>query len=144
MNNPNVNFCGSIPYSEVQRLNTESDIVVLVEGFSKSDIEKTRYSLSTKAADSLSSGSNILVYGSAECGLIEYMAGTGAAAVCSNPSELESVISNFINDIDYQKKNYETAIRVSEENHTLENSTKIFLDIVERVIKENNNDNQCN
>lgn len=140
--NPNVNFRGSIPYAEVQRLNTESDIVVLVEGFSKSDVDKTRYSLSTKAADSLSSGSNILVYGSSDCGLIEYMASTDAAAVCTNPDELEKTISNFINDIDYQRKNYETAIRISKENHTLANSTRIFRGVIERVIEENHNATQ--
>lgn len=140
--NPNVKYRGSISYAEVQRLNTESDIVVLVEGFSKKDIDKTRYSLSTKAADSLSSGSNILVYGSGDCGLIEYMDSTHAAAVCTNPNTLEQTISNFINDVDYQRKNYETAIHISKENHTLANSTRIFLGVINRVIEENKNATQ--
>ncbi len=137
--NPNVKFCGSVPYSEVQKLNTESDIVVLVEGFTKKDIDKSRYSLSTKAADSLSSGSNMFVYGSYECGLIEYMANTNAATVCTNKNELEEYVRMCINDVNKQKENYQKAIEISEKNHTLKNSTTIFLNVVKRVIMENDN-----
>ena len=129
-------FNGSIPYEEVKRLNTESDIVVIVEGFAKSEVDRSRYSLSTKAADSLASGSNMLVYGSMECGLIEYMASTNAAAVCTKKDELEETIRHFIDDVEYQKKNYETAIEVSQRNHVLEKSTAIFTGVVERVIRE--------
>lgn len=136
LKNPNVKYNGSIPYEEVKRLNTESDIVVMVEGFAKANIDRSRYSLSTKAADSLASGSNMLVYGSMECGLIEYMASTNAAAVCTSKDALEGVIRKFIDDTEYQKKNYETAIKVSLENHVLESSTAIFTGVVERVIRE--------
>lgn len=135
--NPNVKFHGSIPYTEVQRLNTESDMVVLVEGFAKSDVETVRYSLSTKAADSLASGSNILVYGSKDCGLIEYMQTTNASLVCTEPKNLEKQIREFIQDSTFQENNYQSAIKVSGENHTIENSTKIFLEVVKRAIKEN-------
>lgn len=137
---PNIVFHGSIPYVEVQRLNSECDIVVLVEGFSKSDVTKTRYSLSTKAADSLASGSNIFVYGSKECGLIEYMISTNSAAVCTDSSRLEDCLRSFIYDFEYQHQNYLNAIKVSNCNHVLERSTAIFEGIVERVIKENGNE----
>ena len=61
--NDNVEFCGSIPYAQVVEKTHESDIVVIVEGFKPEDVDATRYSLSTKAADSLASGVQILVYG---------------------------------------------------------------------------------
>lgn len=135
-NNPNVRFCGSIPYSDVKKKNVESDIVVLVEGFAPKDVEITRYSLSTKAADSLASGSNILVYGSPECGLIEYMESTGGAAVCSDKKNLVKTLRKLIEDENYQRANYIAAEEASSRNHTLEKSTGIFQSVVERAIEE--------
>lgn len=134
--NPHIKFHGSVPYTEVKRLNCESDIVVLVEGFSKKDIDKTRYSLSTKAADSLASGSNILVYGSNECGLIEYMYSTHAAAVCDDRKALKQTLENLLFNKEFQKNNYIVAKQISEQNHTIKESTKKFTGVVERVIRE--------
>lgn len=62
----------------------ESDITVIVEGFEEKDINLSRYSLSTKAADALASGASILTYGSLESGIIEYMQSTDAAMVCTD------------------------------------------------------------
>ena len=88
--NPNVSFNGRISYAEVIQKTAESDIVVIVEGFKKKHVNNTRYSLSTKAADSLAAGTQILVYGSRECGVIEYMQSTECAAVCTRQTELEA------------------------------------------------------
>ena len=49
--NPNVKFMGSVSYAQVQKRMAESDITVIVEGLSEQDINLSRYSLSTKAAD---------------------------------------------------------------------------------------------
>ena len=68
---PNVRFHGSVPYTQVLEKMRRSDITVIVEGFLPKDIELSRYSLSTKAADALASGCAILTYGSAECGVVE-------------------------------------------------------------------------
>lgn len=139
-NNLNIRFHGSIPYTEVKRKSSECDVIVLVEGFAKSDVNKVRYSLSTKAADSLASGSNILVYGSEECGLIEYMESTNSATVCVEPEQLEQTIRKLFEDVKYQKRNYDTAIKIYSQNHLLDKSTTIFENIVRRVIEENNNE----
>ena len=79
--NPNVKYMGSVPYKQVQKRMAESDITVIVEGFEEKDINLSRYSLSTKAADALASGASILTYGSLESGIIEYMQSTDAAMV---------------------------------------------------------------
>ena len=76
-----------------------SDVTVIVEGFEEKDIELSRYSLSTKAADALASGAAILTYGSDDCGIVEYMRSTDAAVVCSDRSELKSSIEKLMNDV---------------------------------------------
>lgn len=133
--NPNVTFHGSVPYSEVQKLTVESDIVVVVEGFKKEDLDITRYSLSTKVADSLASGVAVLAYGSLECGAIEYSHSTGCIATCIDPNSLQDTLKRLISDVDYQIQNYENAIAITEKNHRLENSTAVFESIVDRSIE---------
>ncbi len=134
--NPNVRFHGSIPYSEVQVRTRESDIVVIVEGFAEKDISWSRYSLSTKAADALACGAQIFVYGSSDCGVIEYMASTDSAQVCTEKSGLEKSLRRLMEDTDLQKKYYENAVRITEEHHNLKSSTELFERLVEEAIRE--------
>jgi len=133
-NNPNVVFHGPIPYSEVAAKTAESDIVVIVEGFREKHIRNTRYSLSTKAADCLASGAQILVFGSAYCGIIEYMKSTESAAVCTDEKELCSAIRCLIDDEVFQRQCYENAKIITEKNHNLKNSNAVFRSVTEDAI----------
>lgn len=137
--NPNVKYHGEILYSEVQDVMSRSDILVIVEGFSKRDVEVTRYSLSTKVADSLATGGNILTYGSAECGAVEYMKSIACGPVCTSKQELEESIRYMISNHEYQKINYEKAKLITEQNHNLNVSTSVFRDLVQSVIEESKN-----
>jgi len=121
----------------VKKKMEKSDITVIVEGFAEKDIELSRYSLSTKAADALASGSAILVYGSHECGIVEYMQSTDSAAVCTDKDRLENVIRNLIFDTEYQKKNYKNAIRISKEHHALESSNAVSEGVIAKVVERN-------
>ena len=134
--NPYVDFYGSVPYGEVQRRMGESDIVVIVEGFKKKDVAMTRYSLSTKAADSLASGAAILTYGSGECGIVEYMQSTGASAVCTEKSDLVSCIRELMADEAQQKRYYEQAVLMTEQHHDLEVSSAVFEGVVGKVLEK--------
>jgi len=133
--NPNVEFCGSISYEEVQKQMTMSDILVIVESFQPEYVAATRYSLSTKAADSLASGVQILVYGSPECGVIEYMSETESAAVCTDRIQLTGCIRQLMENEELQKRYYDNAIKVSKKNHTLESSTAVFRKVTEKTIE---------
>lgn len=137
--NPNVEFCGSVSYAEVAEKTRESDILVIVEGFRRENVSATRYSLSTKVADSLASGAQILVYGSEECGVVEYMAGTNSAAVCTDKAQLVRCIRRLLEDMEQQKRYYENAVKISEKNHTLESSTSVFRGVVEKAIAQYGN-----
>ena len=134
---PNLRFHGSVPYDDVCRETTTSDITVIVEGFRESDVAQSRYSLSTKAADALASGATILTYGSAECGVVEYMASTYAAAVCTERAQLEQVIRSLVFDADLQHTLYENALKVSIDHHRLEASAKTFTHVINRAIALN-------
>ena len=131
---PNVVYGGSVPYSQVMEIMNRSDVLLVVEGFEKKDVDITRYSLSTKVADSLAVGGAILTLGSIECGAIEYMKQIDCGPVCTDSTQLDGKISRLFSDVEYQKSNYEKSSVVSKKNHTLENSNFIFEGIVERAI----------
>ena len=134
-NHPNVIYGGKVPYSQVQKRTAESDIVVVVEGFQPEDIDFTRYSLSTKAADSLASGAAVLSYGPEDAGVIGYLISTQATASCTNKNKLEDCLRQLITDVDLQKRNYDQAVSVFQKNHTLESSCSVFENIVKKVTK---------
>ena len=132
---PAIRFHGSIPYAEVQKQIGENDVFIIVEGFGESDINAVRYSLSTKAADALASGANILVYGSAEAGVVSYMASTGAAVMCTDKEELENCIRQLLQNPAQQKLRYDNAVLATDKNHNLVSSTEIFWTVVSEAIK---------
>lgn len=131
---PFISYCGSIPYNRVLERMAQSDVTVVVEGFCEDDVNKTRYSLSTKAADALASGASILAYGSAECGIIEYLNSTEAASVCTNTEELEQCIRMMIFNVDSQREKYKKAIEATALNHNLQSSTKKATYLIKSAI----------
>ena len=135
-NNPGVVFCGSVPYSQVQKRMSESDITVIVEGFEEKDINLSRYSLSTKAADALSSGASILTYGSLESGIIDYMRSTGASMVCNSKDKLEDAIKQLISDEKMQRRFYDKAIEVTEKNHNRQASCIVSEGVINKAINK--------
>lgn len=114
---PGIDYKGAVPYREVMHIMQDSDIVVIVEGFEKRDVQITKYSLSTKAADAMATGGQIFVYGSMDCGVIEYMVSTQCAVVCSDQRKLKELLIHLIENENLQKKLYYQAKMMSYEHH---------------------------
>lgn len=132
--NKNIKYMGSVPYTQVQKRMIESDITVIVEGFKEEDINLSRYSLSTKAADSLASGVNILTYGSLESGIVEYMKSTNASMVCTSETDLVESITTLMNDKKMQENFYKQAIYITEKHHNLISSCKTSENVINKAI----------
>lgn len=134
---PNIVFHGSVPYTVVQNETITADLLLVVEGFEKKDVDITRYSLSTKVADSLSSGVPVFGYGSIECGAIEYLKECGCATVCTDKSDLIDQLNSILKNVEKQQENYRKSIEIIENNHRLAHSNKVFREIVEREVINN-------
>lgn len=134
---PGIDYRGAVPYKEVMQVMQESDIAVIVEGFDKKNITITKYSLSTKAADAMATGAQILVYGAEECGVVGYMKSTKCAVVCTekNIEKLKEKICVLIEDTALQKELYDTSKKMYLEHHSKERnlklSEKLFDDLIE-------------
>ena len=114
----------------------KSDITVIVEGFRPHDIDQSRYSLSTKAADSLASGATILTYGSQETGIVQYMQSTQASYVCTEKEKLVETIRELLATPEKQKKYYDQQIVMTNEHHNLQKSCEMFMIIVNRAMNK--------
>ena len=134
-NHPVVMWGGAIPYDQVKREMNEADIYIVAESLFPEDVNFTRYSLSTKAADGLMSGLTVLGYGSLESGVISYLYDTKAAIVCTNAENLKETIMRILTDQSLQRKLYKKSELIAIENHTIENSTKKFETVVEIALK---------
>ena len=130
----NIVFHGSVPYRQVQEEIENSDIVLVVEGFKKRDVDITRFSLSTKVADSLASGRFVLAYGSSECGAIEYMKQIDCGLTCTSFQELNEKLPHIFLDTEYQKEMWLRAVEITEQNHRLSKSTEIFRGVIKKAI----------
>ena len=131
----NIRFRGSISYQQVKQEIGTRDVFIIVEGFREEDINATRYSLSTKAADGLASGAHILVYGPKEAGVVSYMEGTDSAVVCTEREDLAESIRCLLTDPQAQEQRHGNAIRMTAQNHTLESSTAIFRSVVAEAVE---------
>lgn len=140
--NSNIFFCGSVSYSDVITKTKDSDIILVVEAFTEYNINSTRYSLSTKAADSLKSGANILAYGSEECGLIDYLKRNDACVCCTEKTSLKAKIVSLINDISLQRFYYDRAEILSYEHHNIQKSTSITEEMINYAIKYTKRDGE--
>jgi len=132
--NSNIIFHGSISYNEVKQKTVNSDVIIIVEGFKKKDVNITRYSLSTKVADALASGANVFAYGSIECGAIEYVQNIDAVQVCSNKNELRKKLEELLFNTNLEQKYYNNAIEITNNYHNLEKSNLIFSKLVEETL----------
>ena len=134
----NIIFEGSIPYSEVVKRTIKSDLLLLVEGFSDLNINATRYSLSTKAADALASGVNVFAYGSQECGLIDYLHKYDACKCCIEKESLQTMLEELIFNSEEQKFYYRKGEQISEEHHSISRSVDITKEQIRQAIESYN------
>lgn len=117
LKNEGIVFHGKISYEEVVSKMRNTDILLLVEGFTRKNILLTKYSLSTKVTDSLASGCNLLAYGSAECGMIDYLIHENACLTCLSKETAASKIGDFIIDERSQLFFYKNSETVLNKNH---------------------------
>ena len=133
-NHPNVKYHGSVPYAEVKKKTSDSDILLVVEGFKEKDVDITRFSLSTKVADSLASGAAVFAYGSAECGAIEYALSSGCIQTCVSKERLRDALDSLINDQTLQEEHYLKAIEVVDKHFSLHRSVQVFESVIDDVV----------
>lgn len=115
--NNGINFHGAIDKDEVLEVIGESMIVVHAESFDEKIKNQTKYSVSTKIADSLASGTCILAYGPSDIESIRYLQLNKAAYCIIDNADLEDKIKKIFIDDDLRKEIVYNALLLAKKNH---------------------------
>ena len=119
-------FHGSIPADEVKKVMAESLAVIHTESFDENIKNSVRYSVSTKIADSLMSGTCILAYGPEEVASIKYLSDNNAAYCITSKEKLSSGLSELLTNEDIRNTIVKNALELANKNHKTNNNFNVI------------------
>ena len=94
------------------------------------------YSVSTKIADSLASGTCLLAYGPAEIASIEYLKENKAAFCITEEAELEEGLVSLIGNSELQSALVQNALTLAKRRHNGSINRQMIKDTLEEIIKQ--------
>ena len=131
-----INFCGKISADEVLRVIGQSMAVIHTESFDEQMRKRVAYSVSTKIADSLASGTPILAYGPYEVASIEYLKENNSAYCITDDSQLESGLTEFITNGALRDEITKNAIALAAKNHSSEANCTMIKETLKEILEK--------
>lgn len=127
---PAIDYKGLVSYDEVKRVIRDSMLVFHTESFEKFYSKDIMHGFSTKVADSLASGTCLVLYVPAHITCAKYIKENDCALVISEPSKLKDRLAEIIEDKEKRDYYVERAIMVAKSNHSAEKNRKKFADLL--------------
>ncbi len=124
----------AVPFEEVKTIMSQSLALIHTESFEEGPRRSVTYSVSTKIADSLASGTCILAYGPADIASIEYLNNHNAAFVATSNEELQTKLIELFTNQEARKAVRSNALRLAQENHDSLHNTKLVADILNSLL----------
>ena len=118
--NEGIRFHGAVPGHEVAGIIRKSKAVIHTESFDPVIREQVRYSLSTKIADCLASGTGLLAYGPPEAASMDYLIRNEAAFAATAREELPEVLNRLFSDEAEYRRITGNAKALARKNHAPE------------------------
>jgi glycosyltransferase involved in cell wall biosynthesis len=126
-----IQFRGFLNSSQVIEKMHESTLLLHVEELDNEiNKEKVKYSISTKIADSLASGTCLFAYGPAGVASIDYLKQNNAACVVTDKNKLEETLRELINNADLRQSYIKKALQLANERHNPEKNIRRFEEII--------------
>lgn len=125
-----ISFHGAIPFDEVKEVINESTILIHVESMDKESRQRTKFSMSTKIAESLASGACIFAYGPKEVSSIEYLQDNKGACVVTRKEDLKTQLKNIISDEQLREYYRYNAEKLVSKRHNFVTNTNLFQEIM--------------
>lgn len=111
-------FCGKRNFEEIKKILTSADIVLHIESFENEQIERVRYSFSTKIIDCLQSGNVLAAIGPKVLSSIKYCSRIDGSIVVDDLKKLEEVFLNL--STDSLKSRAESIREFALKNHSMD------------------------
>lgn len=129
-----IRFMGRIsPQECIDRIKS-SIAVIHTESFDVYDIERVKYSMSTKIADSLASGTCLFAYGSAELASIQYLAENNCAVVATSFTELKTKLYDLLENEEIRKDCIKKALKIAKMNHDSKKNSRDFKNNIKKNV----------
>lgn len=127
---PYIRLHGFIPYEQLQQILRESRYLVHVESFDDFYKEDLKYAVSTKIADSLASGSCLVVYAPENMAVSQYLADKNAALLICQQADLNTAVAAMLEDEARCNAISSAGRKLAEANHNMEINREKFQKIV--------------
>ena len=128
-----IKFHGSIPADKVLEVMGKSLAIIHIESFDPEMRKRVAYSVSTKIADSLASGTPLLAFGPAEVASVEYLIDNKAAFCATSEDELQRVLGELITDSKKREEIVYNALALAKKNHDSHTNCSMLRDTLKEV-----------
>ena len=108
--------------------------VIHTESFKEEFKQAVAYSVSTKIADSLASGTCILAYGPKDVASIRYLIDNDVAFVVNNYEDLQTKLVELITNAELRSQIETNAKRLAGLNHNGQKNTKLIYEVMASLI----------
>ena len=125
---------GFVSSEKVEDLMNDSLLLLHVEGFAQENIERVRYSMSTKIPESLNSGVCLFAYGPMDDASIDYLCKNDCAVVSVTKTELKEKLEMALFDVEKRNACIYRAIDVARQNHNMEGQSKKIKALLNDVV----------
>lgn len=136
LNNGACKHRGFLQRSEVDRVQSEADVVVFAEALEGKDSNIARLSFSTKITDYLANGKCILAVGKKDIAPIDYFERNDSAIIAYNEEDIYKQVSRIVKNpelvSEYGKKAYDCAVR----NHEKQTVNHRFIETMCNVVSK--------
>ena len=129
-----LNMMGYLSGSDYLKAFFDSDVLIHTEAFDESCMNRVRYSVSTKIADSLASGIMLFAYGPDGIASMDHLKANGCAWIVESCSELENEIIRMLDSNSERVKITENGLKTAEKCHDSENNSHRVKAILEDAI----------
>jgi hypothetical protein len=112
-----VEFCGFVSGEEFRRTFEGADMLLHVEAFDEASIDLVKHSVSTKIADSLSSGIPFFAYAPDCIASMSYLLKNDCALTCTEGAKLKETLCSALFDEDLRREVVTRALEMARQNH---------------------------
>jgi glycosyltransferase involved in cell wall biosynthesis len=127
-NNVEIHYKGSLPYTEIPKVMSSYNGLLLPLTFKKESRRYLKLSLSTKTSEYMISGVPIFLLAPIDFAVSEYLIDNKAAFVVSEISDLTSQIKKFVMDGKLRDMISQRAYKIAINEHTVERVSERLLD----------------
>ena len=119
-----IELCAFVVGDALERAMSEADYLLHVEAFDEASIERVRYSVSTKIADSLASGIPLIAYAPPQVASMQHLIRGACALTVLDPSELKTALSEVLEDGQPGELAVQNALAVALKDHNTEHNSQ--------------------